>query len=97
MTITTDLIELEDGTTITRDAFESWIDKSDKRDYCDDSCTCGEHDQKTGTMSWEQYYESHYLASDIKEFLTVRDAKTGKLKDMYDLGKGLKKLLKQTV
>lgn len=82
--ITNDLIHLEDNTTVDRAKFEKWIDENDKRDW-------GANTGETGIMTWEQYYDSKYLINDLAEYVNTR---SGKLKNMYDLGTGLKKLLK---
>lgn len=87
-------IILEDETEVRKDLFEKWVDNNGKREYCYDYEECGEHRQDAGTLTWEEYYENG-IESDLREYLTVRDHKTGKLANMYDLGAGLKKLLKK--
>ncbi len=96
--ITENLIVVDNGkkdVEINKLAFESWIDNSDKRSFIEDWSEAGEHRQISGVIDWEDYYGSHYLNSDIKEYLIVREAKTGKLKDMPDMAGSLKKLLHQ--
>ena len=78
---------------INKDAFENWIDNAGKRAFPDKIDFEGEYHPQVGLLDWSDYYDSHYFKSDIIEYLKVRDAKTGKLRDMYDLGAGLKKLL----
>lgn len=95
--ITDSLIHIlynEEEKSINRTAFEKWVDGRDKRQWVYDYSEAGEHRQTTGQMNWDEYYHSIYVNSDIAEFLSARDGMTGKLKSMYDLGLGLKKLLK---
>lgn len=94
--ITQTHIHLDNGVLIVKSHFERWIDDNDKRDWeSNTSEETGSHVQMTGKMDWDQYYESNYLLSDILQYLKVRNPNTGKLKNMYDLGTGLKKLMKE--
>ncbi len=81
-------------THVKREDFQVWADDNDLRDYCNDySEYTGEHLQETGTMDWSDYYDCAGFKKDLEKYLTVRDAKTGKLKDLPDMGAALKKLL----
>jgi hypothetical protein len=94
--ITDTNIFLEDGTRISKVAFEKWVDNSDKREWeLNSSDHNGYHKQVLGKMSWQEYYESDYLKSDVKEFLEVRNPENGKLRSMPDLNRSLKPILEQ--
>lgn len=80
---------------INKAAFQQWVDNADKREWeMNWSDEGGNHRQDSGLMSWDDYYSSIYITNDIADYLTVREARTGKLRNMYDLGKGLSQILK---
>lgn len=51
--------------------FQKFIDRHEKRDWCYDTQRHGEHYQQTGAMSWEEYYESDCIESDLLEFVLL--------------------------
>lgn len=57
------------------DEFEAFVDRHDKREYCNDSCDYkGEHVQDSGVLNWEEYYGSGRVERDLTEFITIQEA-----------------------
>lgn len=54
---------------IDKHQFENWLIENDLLDWVDDQCCNGEHHQKSGTFTFEQYYDSRYVESDILLFI----------------------------
>lgn len=92
--ITDTQIILEDETSIDKAAFEKWVDYDERREtelnYSDEN---GEHVQKCETLTWDEYYENPAFPYHLAEYLAVREAKTGKLKNLPDMAAALRKLV----
>jgi hypothetical protein len=61
------------NTRIERAEFEQWVDLQNGRDWVMDySDHAGEHVQKTGTMTFEEYYDSDSFIPDLKTYIKTK-------------------------
>jgi hypothetical protein len=72
---------------VKREAFETWLIQNSKLDWCLDTANYkGEHDQRLGTFTLEQYYETPYIKTDLEDYIKIIKSEN-KLKSFPDYGK----------
>lgn len=79
--------------TVNRNSFEKYLIDHDCLEWSHDTSNYrGEHDQRTGTFTLEEYYQTPYVKHDLFEYLKQQN-KTGKLSSLPSMAESLKKLI----
>jgi hypothetical protein len=63
----------EGGDCLDRQDFEMWVDRNGKRVVSWPNADCESTCEDSRLQSWEEYYESEYILSDIQSYMTSHE------------------------
>jgi hypothetical protein len=86
---------ITDAGAVNRNAFEKWVDDNNKRDWIHDTSNYrGEHEQSSGTMTWDDYYDNDkYVCEDLNDYIKYLQTVPSKIKTLPNLRDSLRKLV----